>query len=212
MNYYPTFLNLEGKKAVVIGGGKVAERKVLTLIRAGAEVTVVSPALTKRLLKEKEAKRIRHISRVYRKGDLEDSFLAIAATDSPEVNTKVAGDAPGLLNVVDVPGECNFIVPSVVRRGPLVFAISTGGTSPALAKTIRKEIEKAYGTVFSDYLGFVKALRGRAMREIPDKQAREKFLKGLASGDVLDALRTKGLDAVKQAVMNRFLKLTGKKR
>lgn len=212
MNYYPAFLNLEGKKAVVIGGGEVAERKALTLIRAGAEVTVVSPVLTKRLLKEKEAKRIRHISRVYRKGDLEDSFLAIAATDSPEVNAKVAGDAPGLLNVVDVPAECNFIVPSVVRRGPLVFAISTGGTSPALAKTIRKEIEKSYDTVFSDYLGFVKSLRARAMREIPEKQAREKFLKGLASGDMLDALRTKGLDAVKQDVMNRFLKLTGKKR
>jgi precorrin-2 dehydrogenase/sirohydrochlorin ferrochelatase len=167
--------------------------------------------LTARLRKEKEAKRIRHISRVYRQGDLKDSFLAIAATDSPEVNTKVAGDAPGLLNVVDVPEECNFIVPSVVQRGPLVFAISTGGTSPALAKTIRKEIEKLYGTVFSDYLGFVKSLRARAMREIPDTRKRERFLKGLASGDIPDALRTKGLDAVKQAVMNRFLKLTGKK-
>ncbi|RPI38563.1 MAG: bifunctional precorrin-2 dehydrogenase/sirohydrochlorin ferrochelatase [Nitrospiraceae bacterium] len=211
MNYYPAFLNLEGKKAVVIGGGKVAERKVLTLLRAGAKVTVVSPALTKRLLKEKEAKRIRHISRVYRQGDLKGCFLAIAATDSPEVNTKVAGDAPGLLNVVDVPSECNFIAPSVVRRGPLVFAISTGGTSPAFAKTIRKEIEKLYGSVFSDYLGFVKSLRARAMQEISDKQARERFLKGLASGDILEGLRTKGLTAVQESVMKRFIKLTTKK-
>jgi precorrin-2 dehydrogenase/sirohydrochlorin ferrochelatase len=211
MNYYPAFLNLEGKKAVVIGGGKVAERKVLTLIRAGAKVTVVSPALTKRLLKEKEAKRIRHISRVYRKGDLEGSFLVIAATDSPEVNKKVAGDAPGLLNVVDVPSECNFIAPSVVQRGPLVFAISTGGTSPALAKTIRKEVEKSYGSVFAGYLAFVKSLRSRALREIYNKQARERFLKGLASGDILDDLRTKGLAAVQQSVMKRFMKLTGKK-
>ena len=211
MNYYPAFLNLEGEKAVVIGGGKVAERKVLALIRAGADVTVVSPELTARLRKEKESKRIRHVARTYRQGDLEDSFLVIAATDSPEVNTRVAGDAPGLLNVVDVPAECNFIVPSVVQRGPLVFAISTGGTSPAVAKAIRKETEKLYGTAFTGYLGFVKTLRARAMQEIPHKQKREKFLKGLASGDLLDDLRTKGLDAVKQSVMNRYMKLTGKK-
>ena len=144
MNYYPAFLNLQEKKAVVVGGGKVAERKVLTLLKAGADVTVVSPLLTSRLRKLKEAKRIRHISRTYRFGDLKDSFLVIAATDSPAVNTKVAEGAPALLNVVDVPFECNFIAPSIVKRGPLVFAISTSGTSPAFAKAVRKEIEKAW--------------------------------------------------------------------
>ena len=211
MNYYPAFLNLQGKKAVVVGGGKVAERKVLTLIRAGADVTVISPMLTKRLLKEKEAGHMRHLPRTYRKGDLKDSFMVIAATDSPEANTRVAGDAPGLLNVVDVPSECNFIAPSVVKRGPLVFAISTGGTSPAFAKAVRKEIEKSYGKVFSDYLGFVKTLRSRAMQEIADKSEREKFLKSLASGDILDTLRRKGLDTVKKSVMSRFSKLAFKK-
>ena len=211
MNYYPAFLNLQEKKAVVVGGGKVAERKVLTLLKAGADVTVVSPLLTSRLRKLKEAKRIRHISRTYRFGDLKDSFLVIAATDSPAVNTKVAGEAPSLLNVVDVPFECNFIAPSIVKRGPLVFAISTSGTSPAFAKTVRKEIEKSYGTVFSDYLGFVKVLRTRALKEIAGKAAREKFLKSLASEDILDALRTKGLDSVKQSVMARLRKLTDKK-
>jgi len=211
MNYYPAFLNLKGKKAVVVGGGRIAERKVLSLVKAGADVTVVSPQLTERLRKEKEAKRIRHRARKYRPGDLKDSFLVIAATDSPEVNSKVACGAPALLNVVDVPRECNFIAPSVVKRGQLVFAISTGGTSPAFAKAVRKEIEKSYGRVFSDYLGFVKALRPRAMREIGDKAAREEFLKGLASGDILDMLRTKGLDAVKQLVMAGFRKLAGKK-
>ena len=136
----------------------------------------------------------------------------IAATDSPEVNSKVADEAPGLLNVVDVPWECNFIAPSIVKRGPLVFAISTGGTSPAFAKAVRKELEKLYGRVFSDYLGFVKTLRSRAMQEIADKPAREKFLKSLASGEVLDTLRTKGLDPVKKSVMFRFSKLAAKKR
>jgi precorrin-2 dehydrogenase/sirohydrochlorin ferrochelatase len=211
MNYYPAFLNLKGKKAVVVGGGKVAERKVLTLIRAGAVVTVISPLLTKRLQKEKEACHMRYLPRTYRKGDLKDSFMVIAATDSPEVNTRVAEDAPGLLNVVDVPSECNFIAPSVVMRGPLVLAISTGGTSPAFAKAVRKEIEKSYGKVFSDYLGFVKTLRSRAMQEIADKSAREKFLKSLASGDILDTLRTKGLDTVIKSAMFRFSKLASKK-
>ena len=208
MNYYPAFINLQGKRVVVVGGGKVAERKVLTLINAGAAITVISPLLTKRLWKEKEAGHIRHLPRTYRKGDLKDSFMVIAATDSPEVNSRIAGDAPGLLNVVDVPSECNFIAPSVVKRGPLVFAISTGGTSPAFAKAVRKDIEKSYGKVFSGYLGFVKALRSRAMQEIVDKAAREKFLKSLASGDILDTLRTKGLNVVKQSVMARFNTLT----
>ena len=211
MKYYPAFLNLQGKKVVVVGGGKVAERKVMTLLRAGAVVTVISPLLTKRLQKAKEAGHMHHLSRTYRKGDLKDSFMVIAATDAPEINTSVAADAPGLLNVVDVPSECNFIAPSVVERGPLVFAISTGGTSPAFAKAVRREIEKSYGKVFSDYLGFVKTLRSRAMQEITDKSAREKFLKGLASGDILEALRTKGLDAVKKSVMARFSKLAAKK-
>jgi precorrin-2 dehydrogenase/sirohydrochlorin ferrochelatase len=211
MNYYPAFLNLKGKKVVVVGGGKVAERKVLTLLRAGAVVTVISPLLTKRLQKAKEAGHMSHLSRAYRKGDLKDSFMVIAATDTPEVNTSVAADAPGLLNVVDVPSECNFIAPSVVERGPLVFAISTGGTSPAFAKAVRREIEKSYGKVFSDYLGFVKTLRFRAMQDITDKAAREKFLKNLASGDMLDTLRRKGLDTVKKSVMVRFSKLTAKK-
>ena len=211
MNYYPAFLNLQGKKVVVVGGGKVAERKVLTLLRAGAVVTVISPLLTKRLQKAKEAGHMSHLSRAYRKGDLKGSFMVIAATDSPEANTRVAGDAPGLLNVVDVPSECNFIAPSVVERGPLVFAISTGGSSPAFAKAVRKEIEKSYGKVFSDYLGFVKTLRFRAMQDITDKAAREKFLKGLASGDILDTLRRKGLDTVKKSVMIRFSKSAAKK-
>ncbi len=208
MNYYPAFLNLKGKKAIVVGGGKVAERKALTLIRAGANVTVISPQLSLRLQKEKEANRLKHKSRAYRPGDLKDSFLVIAATDSPEVNTKVAGEAQSLLNVVDVPSECNFIAPSIVKRGALVFAISTGGISPALAKAVRKEIEKLYGTVFADYLGFVKALRSRAMKEITDNKVREKFLKSLAKEEIFNALRTKGLDDVKKSVMAEFQKLT----
>jgi precorrin-2 dehydrogenase / sirohydrochlorin ferrochelatase len=212
MNYYPAFLNLHGKKAVVVGGGRVAERKVLALVKAGADVTVISPVLTRRLLKERDAHRILHLARRYRKGDLKQSFLVIAATDSPEVNTRIAGEAPYLLNVVDVPGECNFIAPSIVKRGQLVFAISTGGTSPAFAKAVRKELEELYGKAFTEYLDFVKELRPRIMEEVENPARRERFLKGLASKQTLEALRTKGPDEVKASVIKRLRVLTGEKR
>lgn len=190
MKYYPAYLNLAGKRVVVAGGGKVAERKVLSLLRAGADVTVISPDLTPRLLKEKERKHIRHLARPYRSGDLKNCFLVIAATDSPSVNTLVAQEAPGLVNVVDVPAECNFIVPSVITRGPLTIAISTSGISPALSKTIRKELEELYGHEFAAYLLSLKKVRAEALKRIPDKKERERFLKSLASREAVKALRS----------------------
>jgi precorrin-2 dehydrogenase / sirohydrochlorin ferrochelatase len=206
VDYYPVFLNLNGKKAIVVGGGKVAERKVVSLVAAGADVTVVSPSLTRRLRKTLSEGRIRYISRVYRKNDVEGAFLVIAATDSPDTNRRVSKDAPALVNVVDVPGECNFIAPSVVRRGQLLIAVSTGGASPAFSRALRKELQVCYGPEFSDYLKFVKGIRVKAMAAISQKDRRERFLKGLASEEILDALRTKGVEAVKKIVTGRFEK------
>lgn len=181
LSYYPVFLNLKNKGCVVVGGGKVAERKVLSLLKSGAEVTVISPELTKRLKKESLSGRIKHIPRRYKKGDLKNAFLVIAATDSNEINEKVSEDAPHLINVVDVPSLCNFIVPSMVKRGPLTIAISTSGVSPSMAKTIRKELEKLYGPEFARYLNSLKKIRIKAMAEIKDKKERERFLKKLAA-------------------------------
>lgn len=204
MTYYPVFLNLKGKKAVIVGGGRVAERKVLVLLRAGADVTVVSPSLTGRLLKEQAKKTIRHVPRGFRRDDLKGAFLAIAATDSPEINRQVAQRAPALVNVVDVPLECNFIAPSIIKRGDLTVAISTGGISPALAKTVRKELEMIYGPEFSGYLKFLKGIRVKALAEISHKGRRERFLKSLASQKTLDILRSKGLDEVKKTVLRKL--------
>lgn len=206
MNYYPAFLKLKSRKAVVVGGGKVAERKVSALLKAGAQVTVISPSLTPGLQKAVSGKKISYLPRLYRRGDLKGAFLTIAATDSPETNRRVSKDAPGLVNVVDVPSECNFIAPSVVRRGPLLLAVSTSGTSPALAKTLRKELEKSYGPELLEYLRFVRKVRAKAMTAIPEKDKREAFLKGLASAEVLKSLRTKGVGAVKETVLARLAK------
>jgi precorrin-2 dehydrogenase/sirohydrochlorin ferrochelatase len=210
--YFPAFLNLKGKKAIVVGGGKVAERKVLSLLKSGAEVTVISPFLTVRLAREKSRENIRHLARRYRKNDLKGAFIVIAATDSPETNQAVGRDAPALVNVVDMPAECNFIAPSVVKRGPLTFAISTGGISPAMSKTLRRELEGLYGSRFSDYLGFVKEIRTRAMTQVSDRKKRETLLKGLASEEMIEMLRARGLTAAKNEVTGRLKKIVGKER
>jgi len=208
LNYYPVFLNVEAKKTIVVGGGKIAERKILSLIKAGADVTVVSPSITKRLLREKTAKKIRHIQRAYKTGDLKGAFLVIAATNSPDINIQISAEAPALLNVVDVPMHCNFIAPSIVKRGDLTIAISSGGASPAFAKAIRKELEKKYGNEFSGYLRFIKKIRIEAKSRIKENKAREKFLKSLASDKILDSLRKKGLSDVRKSILQKLMKLT----
>lgn len=207
MNYYPVFLDLAGKKVVVVGGGAVAERKVLALIKAGAAVTVISPSLTKRLLREKAKNTLRHIARRYRGGDLKKSFLVIAATDSPSLNSRVARQAPAPVNVVDVPKECTFIAPSVIRRGPLTVAISTGGKSPAFARALRKELERTIGPEVGGYLRVMGAIREKARAGIKDRKRREQFLKGLASGNILELLRSKGLAHVTRAAEEQLKKL-----
>jgi len=162
----------------------VAERKCAALMKAGATVTVVSPSLTKRLESARDKGLITHKNRKYRTADIGSSFLVIAATGSENTNGRVAKDASALhrlVNVVDTPALCSFIVPSVVRRGLLTIAISTGGASPALAKAIRKDLEKRYGPEISKSLVAVKNAREKAMAEIPDKTEREKFLRNLAT-------------------------------
>ncbi len=191
LTYYPIFLNLKSKKCIVIGGGKVAERKVISLLKSGADITLISPELTKRLKKESSGKKIKYISRRYKKGDLKNAFLVIAATDSIETNKKVSEDAPRLINVVDVPSLCNFIVPSVVKRGPLMIAISTSGVSPSMSKAIRKELEKLYGTEFGEYLKSLRKIRAKALTKLKDKKERERFLKRLATAKVIKELRQK---------------------
>lgn len=180
ISYYPILLNLKGKRCVVVGGGKVAERKALPLLKSGAKITVISPECTGRLKKEHLQERITYISRRYKKGDLKNAFLVIAATDSNETNRKISEDAPYLVNVVDKPLLCNFIVPSVVRRGPLTIAVSTSGISPSLARTIRKELEGLYGREFVKHLNHIKKMRVKALSGIKNNKERIKFLRGLS--------------------------------
>jgi precorrin-2 dehydrogenase/sirohydrochlorin ferrochelatase len=208
-DYYPAFLNLKGKKCVVIGGGKVAERKIVLLVRSCASIRVISPDLTPPLAKLKSAGKIRHIARKYKKGDLKSAFLAIAATSDEGVNRAVSLEAPFLINVVDVPSLCNFILPAIVKCGPLTIAVSTSGASPAMAAVIRRELELLYGNETGQYLDFLAGLRKEVLNVIDDRQARESFLRMAASEAMLKLLRKKGFLKAKEKVLERYLKVRG---
>ena len=143
---YPIFLRVKGKRCVVVGGGEVAERKASSLLEGEAWVVVISPQLSPALQSLAKDGSILWEARDYRPGDLEGALLAIAATDSQEVNRAVAQEAGErciLVNVVDDPENCSFIMPSVLRRGHLTVAISTGGLSPALSRRVRQELERS---------------------------------------------------------------------
>jgi len=168
MRFYPAFLNVEGKKCVVVGGGTVALRKANMLLACGAKVTVVSPEFEAGFSGSGRKKTLRLIRRDYRAGDLRGATVVIAATNLERVNHKVARDAAGvkgLVNVVDDPKHSDFIVPSSFRRGDLTVAISTGGMSPALSKKLRKRLESTIGKDFGTLLSLVAAVRARMRRQ-----------------------------------------------
>ncbi len=144
MGYYPIFLDLADRPCLVVGGGPVAERKVESLLAVGARVTVVSPTVTARLAAWARAGRVAHRARAYRVNDLTGLQIVFVATDDEAVTQAVAAAARARgiwVNAADQPARCDFILPSVIRRGRLAVAESTGGASPAAARAIRKELE-----------------------------------------------------------------------
>jgi len=192
MKYYPVFLRVADRRCVVVGGGEVAARKVESLLAAGAAVAVVSPALTAGLARRAARGEIEHVDRPYRPGDLEGALLAYAATDDEALHAGIARDAAAsgvLLNVVDRPQWCQFIVPSIVSRGDLTVAVSTGGGSPALARRVRADVERALGPEYERALEVLARLR-RHLQELPLSTAeRQRILTGLVASDLLDHLR-----------------------
>ena len=159
---YPLFLDLTNQSAVVIGAGSVATRKIRTLLRAEATVTVISPQATASIRRLAQAKRVRWVRRRYRRGDLRSARLAIAATDDPAVNRAICVEAKRrslLVNCITSPAAGNFLVPSLVRRGGISLAISTGGASPAFAKRLRVDLEHFLGDEYPRLLKAMAAAR-----------------------------------------------------
>jgi len=160
--YYPMFLNISGRRCVVIGGGKVALRKVRTLLEHGASIEVISPDLCPELIELAERGQIHTSRRHYQPGDLQKALIAIAATDNGDINRQVVKEARKeavLVNVADDTENSDFIVPSYARRGGITMAVSTAGKGPALARKIRTRLEKELGDEYAPLVHLIGEVR-----------------------------------------------------
>lgn len=205
---YPVSLNIEGRLCVVVGGGRVAARKVLSLLDCGARVRLVSPAATAGLEDLARSGKIDHVEDCYRSEHLGGAFLVIGATDSDEINARVSSDSMemGLLvNVVDDPPRGNFYVPAVVRRGPLQIAVSTDGKSPMLARKIKEQLEELFPGDYGSVVGMIGEYREKVIRETEDPDRKEKRLASMLDGDTMDLLKEGKFDLAKERIRNAYL-------
>ena len=171
----------------------MAYRKVCSLKEAGAEVVVVSPETCPEIANEEG---LTLVKKDYDESILDGALLVIAATDNDAVNKKAALDARKrniIVNVVDRPELCSFIVPSTINRGDLCISISTGGASPAVSKSVREELEVVFGPEYEEYLNLLTKMRSIAMSDIKDSDKRRKVLQRLAEKDILDIVKNKGV-------------------
>jgi len=200
MSYYPVFLDLSGKKTVVIGGGTVAERKIEKLLECRALVHVISRELTPELHIRSKKGDIKHIGYEFDEGSFEDAFLIIVATDDKTLNQLVSGIARKrniLVNVADQPEECNFIVPSVIKRGDLQIAISTSGKSPAMAKKIREALSSQFGAEYESFLNMMANIRKQLLSEVTSGQEdRARIFHELVDSGLLESIKKKDLSGV----------------
>lgn len=190
--YYPLFADLHGRRCVVVGGGLVAQRKVTTLLRYGADITLVSPQATKRLLGYARKGTIRYRARRFRPSDLNGAWLVYAATDEQRINEQVSRQATRrriFTNVVDQKPLCSFIAPAICRRGELVIAVSTGGGSPTIAKWLRRELQQEVSPEYARMLRLLKGLRSAAKRRMPSYRDRKRYFDRLVQGRVFDLVR-----------------------
>ena len=184
--FYIACLRLDAPRCLVVGGGDVGLEKVEGLLTCGAAVTLVAPAAHEQLAQLADEGSIVWERRRYEPADLDGSFLVIAATSDSEVNIGVHEDAEAramLVNVVDVPPLCNFILPAIVRSGPLAIAISTAGASPALAKRMKREIAEQFGEDYARLAVILNDARGWAKATLPTFQERRDFFESIVSGE-----------------------------
>jgi precorrin-2 dehydrogenase / sirohydrochlorin ferrochelatase len=189
--YYPVYIQLREQPCVVIGGGRIAEGKVNGLLDAQAQVTVISPDLTSGLHDLANKKQVTYLARAYQPGDLTGAFLVICATDQPEINHQVWQEATAngqLVNVVDDTPRCNFIAPSILRKGDLTIAISTSGKAPALAVRLKERLQRELGPEYERFLELAGELREPLARHVPEFETRKALWYELVDSEILDLL------------------------
>ena len=203
--FYIACLRLTRRRCVVVGGGDVGLEKVEGLLACDGDVVLIAPEAVEPLRELAAEGSIHWEERGYETGDLDGTFIAIAATDDTDVNIRVFEDAERramLVNVVDVPPLCNFILPAIHRTGPLAIAISTAGASPALAKRLRREIGEAYGEPYARLAELLNEARGWAKGSLPTYQDRKQFFEGIVNGepDPVELLRRGDEQAVRDLI------------
>lgn len=215
MAYYPICLNITNKRCVIVGGGEVGARKAEGLIVCGARVVVLSRVLAPSLEKMKQEGRIDHVETDYEASYLSGAFMVIGATDSAEVNKKIAADARALgimVNVADDPLRCDFILPAVVRQGDLLIAVSTGGKSPALAKKLRAELDASFGQEYATLLDIMGKMREERMARGCPAEENKRIFTALVNSDILYHIRAGNPDGVSDClrdVVAMEMELTG---
>lgn len=205
MRYYPIYLDLKGRNALVVGGGVIAEGKALQLVSAGAHVTVVSPDLTEALRAAVESGEINYRRGSFIEEDLHGVVLVISATNDRRVNEEVANAAAarGLLcNVVDQPDLCNFITPALVTRGDLQISVSTGGGSPTLTQRVKREVAALIGEEYGDLLEIAAEMRAEAKVQIADFERRKEVLRAYVESEALDLIRSGRLEEARDLARN----------
>jgi precorrin-2 dehydrogenase len=203
--FYIACLRLSGRRCVVVGGGEVGLEKVEGLLICGGDVTLIAPNAIEPLRELAAEGSIKWERREYRREDLEATFIVIAATSDTDVNIRVYEDAERramLVNVVDVPPLCNFILPAIFRSGPLAIAISTAGASPALAKRIKAELAEEYGEPYARLAELLNGVRGWAKGTLPTYQDRKHFFESIVNGepDPVELLRRGDEQAVRDLI------------
>jgi precorrin-2 dehydrogenase len=203
--FYIACLKLRGRKCLVVGGGEIGLEKVEGLLACDGDVTLVAPDVGPELTQLALEGSIRWEQRQYRPEDLEGTFMVIACTDDTDINIGIYEDAERramLVNVVDVPPLCNFILPAIVRTGPLAIAISTAGASPALAKRMKAEVSELFGEEYAQLAIMLNDVRGWAKGTLPTYQDRKAFFEGIVNGDPdpIELLRSGDVDGVRDLI------------
>ncbi|MGC8937691.1 MAG: precorrin-2 dehydrogenase/sirohydrochlorin ferrochelatase family protein [Thermodesulfovibrio sp.] len=200
---FPAFIDIKGKKCVVVGGGRVAERKIKTLLHYGARITLISPEINENIRKIVEKGQIEYIKKQFSKEDIDDAILVVAATSDEKLNAQIVKNAKFLENCVtatDVSeiGGLLYNVPAIFNKADLTIAISTD--FPALSKLLRDEISKSYGKEFALYLRYLKKLRKEIQKKIPETKRRQEIFKKIASKKIVSILKQYGFKKAKQEV------------
>ncbi|MDP4107546.1 MAG: NAD(P)-binding protein [Bacillota bacterium] len=188
-SYYPIMLKLAGKKIVVVGGGKVAERKIFGLIDTKANITVVAPKISMEVQQLVANGKIVWLSKSFSMEDIEGAFMVFAATNEKDLNQQIkdAAEACPLITISDDSDGSDFHVPAKVQRGRLTVAVSTGGASPTLARKIRGQLEQQYDERYEDYLNFLFAARQQILQEVKDPSLKSKLLNQIVSPEFLNS-------------------------